>query len=66
MGTRQGQGTQGLDVTVLADIKMITCAGESPEQVVCCQVMFRIAAVAAGGGTVDNDEVDESHVNYDV
>lgn len=66
MGTRQGQGTQGLDVTVLADIKMITCAGESPAQVVCCQVMFRIAAVAAGGGTVDNDEVDESHVNYDV
>ena len=49
-----------------ADIKMITCAGESPAQVVCCQVMFRIAAVAAGGGTVDNDEVDESHVNYDV
>ena len=66
MGTRQGQGTQGLDVTVLADIKMITCAGESPAQLVCCQVMFRIAAVAAGGGTVDNDEVDESHVNYDV
>ena len=66
MGTRQGQGTQGLDVTVLADIKMITCAGEAPAQVVCCQVMFRIAAVAAGGGTVDNDEVDESHVNYDV
>ena len=29
MGTRQGQGTQGLDVTVLADIKMITCAGEA-------------------------------------
>jgi len=29
--------------------------------VVCCQVVFRIAAVAAGGGTVDNDEVDESH-----
>jgi len=28
--------------------------------------VFRIAAVAAGGGTVDNDEVDESHVNYDV
>ena len=34
MGTRQGQGTQGLDVTVLADIKMITCAGASPAQVI--------------------------------
>ena len=32
MGTRQGQGTQGLDVTVLADIKMITCAGEAPRR----------------------------------
>ena len=61
MGTRQGQGTQGLDVTVLADIKMITCAGKAPAQVVCCQVVFRIAAVAAGGGTVNDDEVDESH-----
>lgn len=30
MGTGQGQGTEGLDVTVLADIKMIACAGEAP------------------------------------
>ena len=59
-------GAECFYIPVLADIKMITCAGESPAQVVCCQVMFRIAAVAAGGGTVDNDEVDESHVNYDV
>ena len=62
MGTRQGQGTQGLDVTVLADIKMITCAGEAPAQVVCCQVMFGVATVTAGSGTVDNDEVGKSHV----
>ena len=61
MGTRQGQGTQGLDVTVLADIKMITCAGEAPAQVVCCQIMFGIATVTAGSGTVDDDEVDKSH-----
>lgn len=63
MGTRQGQGTQGLDVTVLADIKMITCAGEAPAQVVCRQVVLRIAAVAAGGGTMDDDKIDESHEN---
>lgn len=62
-GTRQGQGTQGLDVTVLADIKMITCAGEAPAQVVCRQVVLRIAAVAAGGGTMDDDKIDESHEN---
>lgn len=63
MGTRQGQGTQGLDVTVLADIKMITYAGEAPAQVVCRQVVLRIAAVAAGGGTMDDDKIDESHEN---
>ena len=50
-----------LYITVLTDVKMITCAGEAPAQVVCCQVVFRIAAVAAGGGTVNDDEVDESH-----
>ena len=67
-GMRPGtfQRPERLYITVPADIIVITCAGESPAQVVCCQVMFRIAAVAAGGGTVDNDEVDESHVNYDV
>ena len=46
MGTGQGQGTEGLDVTVLADIKMIACAGEAPAQVVCRQVVLRIAAVS--------------------
>ena len=61
MGTRQGQGTQGLDVTVLADIKMITCAGEAPAQVVCGQLMFGIATVATGSGTMNDDEVDKSH-----
>ena len=59
-------GAECFYIPVLADIKMITCAGESAAELVCGQVMFRIAAVAAGGGTVDNDEVDESHVNYDV
>lgn len=63
MGTGQGQGTEGLDVTVLADIKMIACAGEAPAQVVCRQVVLRIAAVAAGGGTMDDDKIDESHEN---
>ena len=61
MGTRQGQGTQGLDVIVLADIKMITCAGEAPAQVVCRQVVLGVATVTAGSGTVDDDEVDKSH-----
>ena len=61
MGTGQGQGTEGLDVTVLADIKMITCAGEAPAQVVCCLVMFGVATVTAGSGTVNDDEVDKSH-----
>ena len=63
-GMRTGtfQRPERLYITVLTDIKMITCAGEAPAQVVCCQVVFRIAAVAAGGGTVDNDEVDESHL----
>ena len=62
-GMRPGtfQRPERLYITVLTDVKMITCAGEAPAQVVCCQVVFRIAAVAAGGGTVDNDEVDESH-----
>ena len=63
-GMRTGtfQRPERLYITVLTDIKMITCAGEAPAQVVCCQVVFRIAAVATGGGTVDNDEVDESHL----
>ena len=60
---RQDKGTEGLDVTVLADIKMIACAGEAPAQVVCRQVVLRIAAVAAGGGTMDDDKIDESHEN---
>ena len=62
-GVRAGElyRAQGLYSAVLADIKMVACAGEAPAQVVCCQVMFRIAAVAARGGTVDNKEVDGSH-----
>ena len=62
-GHQAGTREQGLDVTVLADIKMITCAGEAPAQVVCHQVVLRIAAVAAGGGTMDDDKIDESHEN---
>jgi hypothetical protein len=61
MGRSVFISTQGLDVTVLADIKMITCAGEAPAQVVCCQVMFGVATVTAGSGTVNDDEVDKSH-----
>ena len=63
-GMRTGtfQRPERLYITVLTDIKMLTCAGKAPAQVVCCQVVFRIAVVAAGGGTVDNDEVDESHL----
>ena len=55
MGTGQGQGTEGLDVTVLADIKMIACAGEAPAQVICDQVIFRIATVSAGGAAMNDD-----------
>ena len=50
------------DITVLADIIVITCAEEALAQVVCCQIMFGIATVTAGSGTVDDDEVGKSHV----
>ena len=56
-----GDGAEGFDVAVLTDVEMIACAGEAPAQVVCCQVVFRVVAVAAGSGTVDNDKIDESH-----
>ena len=63
-GMRTGtfQRPERLYITVLTDVKMITCAGEAPAQVVCCQVMFGVATVTAGSGTVDNDEVGKSHV----
>ena len=48
-------------ITVPADIIVITCAGESPAQVVCGQLMFGIATVATGSGTMNDDEVDKSH-----
>lgn len=41
---------------------VITCAEEALAQVVCCQIMFGIATVTAGSGTVDDDEVGKSHV----
>ena len=47
---------------VPADIIVITCAEEALAQVVCCQIMFGIATVTAGSGTVDDDEVGKSHV----
>ena len=62
-GMRPGtfQRPERLYITVPADIIVITCAGESPAQVVCGQLMFGIATVATGSGTVDDDEVDKSH-----
>lgn len=53
MGTRQGQGTQGLDVTVLADIKMIPRSVESALAVADIQIIFREALVLARGGAMD-------------
>ena len=62
-GMRPGtfQRPERLYITVPADIIVITCAGEAPAQVVCCQVMFGVATVTAGSGTVNDDEVDKSH-----
>jgi hypothetical protein len=56
------QRTEHLYITVLADIIVITCTEEALAQVVCYQIMFGIATVTAGSGTVDNDEVGKSHV----
>ena len=63
MRTGLVDGAQALDISVLTDVIMIACAGETPAQVVCCQVVFRVAAIAAGGGAVDNDKIDDSHWN---
>ena len=62
-GMRTGfiNGTEALDASVLTYIIVIACTGEAPAQVVCCQVMFGVATVTAGSGTVDDDEVDKSH-----
>ena len=62
-GMRPGtfQRPERLYITVPADIIVITCAGESPAQVVCGQLMFGIATVASGSGTMNDDEVDKSH-----
>ena len=53
MGTGQGQGTEGLDVTVLADIKMIPRPVESPPAVADVQIKFRKTLVLARGGAMD-------------
>ena len=63
MRTGLCHGTKRLYIAVPADVIVITCAGEAPAQVVCRQVVLRIAAVAAGGGTMDDDKIDESHEN---
>ena len=55
------QRPERLYITVPADIIVITCAGESPAQVVYGQLMFGIATVATGSGTMNDDEVDKSH-----
>ena len=55
------QRTEHLYITVLADIIVITCTEEALAQVVCYQIMFGIATVTAGSGTVNDDEVDKSH-----
>lgn len=62
-GMRPGtfQRPERLYITVPADIIVITCAGESPAQVVCGQLMFGITTVATGSGTMNDDEVDKSH-----
>ena len=62
-GMRPGtfQRPKRLYITVPADIIVITCAGEAPAQVVCGQLMFGIATVATGSGTMNDDEVDKSH-----
>ena len=62
-GMRPGtfQRPERLYITVPADIIVITCAGESPAQVVYGQLMFGIATVATGSGTMNDDEVDKSH-----
>jgi len=61
MRPRTFQRPERLYITVPADIIVITCAGESPAQVVCGQLMFGIATVATGSGTMNDDEVDKSH-----
>ena len=63
MGARFLKRTKGLYITVTPYIIMITRAGKSPAQVVCYQVVFRIATVEACGGTMDNDKIDKSHNN---
>ena len=62
MRTGLCHGTERLYIAVPADIIVITCAEEALAQVVCCQIMFGIATVTAGSGTVDDDEVGKSHV----
>ena len=55
MGTRQGQGTQGLDVTVLADIKMIPHRAETSRLVVTEQLLGGVIPGGACGAAMNDD-----------
>ncbi len=48
------QRAEGFDVSVLAYVEVIACAGESPAQMVCDQVVFRITTVSAGGAAMND------------
>ena len=48
-------GTEALDASVLTYIIVIACTGEAPAQVICDQVIFRIATVSAGGAAMKDD-----------
>ena len=61
MRTGLCHGTKRLYIAVPADVIVITCAGETLAPVVCYQIMFGIATVATGSGTMNDDEVDKSH-----
>jgi hypothetical protein len=56
-GMRTGfiNGTEALDASVLTYIIVIACTGEAPAQVICDQVIFRIATVSAGGAAMKDD-----------
>lgn len=53
--------TGGFDVAVLADVEVIARPVESASAVAGVEVVFCKVLVFAGGGAVDDDEVDGSH-----
>ena len=56
-GMRTGfiNGTEVLDASILTYIIVIACTGAPPAQVICDQVIFRIATVSAGGAAMKDD-----------